>query len=109
LAAGARRRAVRAAPLIGPCCRFYLARAPAPMMPGRSSGGSGVIWSAGPAPGLTPSPGRSWPLSAAAVPISALQCCPSLSDAAVLARALAARRRMLPAAAGNAPACAGSG
>jgi len=39
---------------------------------GLSSGGSGVIWFAGPAPGLAPSPGRSWPRSAAAVPIIAL-------------------------------------
>ena len=38
-----------------------------------SSGGSGVIWSAGQAPGLAPSPGRCGPRSAAAVPINALQ------------------------------------
>ena len=40
---------------------------------GRSSGGSGVIWSAGPASGLAPSPDRSWPLSASAVPINTVQ------------------------------------
>jgi len=42
-------------PLLGPRCRFY------PSRPGRSSGGSGVIFTAADTPGLTPSPGRSWP------------------------------------------------
>src|SRR5215468_12761948 len=42
---------------------------------GCSSGSSGVICSAGRAPGLTPSPGRSWPLPAAAVPINAFADC----------------------------------
>src|SRR5262249_56698035 len=46
-----------------------------PVRQGRSSGGSGVIWSAGLAPGLTPSPGRSWPRSAAGVPINAFADC----------------------------------
>ncbi len=37
-------------------------------VPGRSSGGSGVIWSAGPAPGLPPSPVRSWPTVSGSCP-----------------------------------------
>jgi len=35
---------------------------------GRSSGGSGVIWSAGPAAGLPPSPVRSWPAASGSCP-----------------------------------------
>src|SRR5690349_19282976 len=62
-------RGSRPTPL-GFCCRFYWAPySPAGRYGHRSSGGSGVIWSTGQAPGLTPSPGRCGPLAAAAVPI----------------------------------------
>ena len=44
-----------------------------------SSGGSGVIWSAGPGPGLTLSPVRSWQAVSGSCPIDAVQA-PRISD-----------------------------
>jgi len=68
------RRGAATARSVYSCCRFYwagrslAARAGRPFL--RRLRGDLV---AGPAPGLAPSPGRSWPRSAAAVPIHAVQ------------------------------------
>jgi hypothetical protein len=58
-------------PLEVSCGRLYWARAASgekERTRGCSSGGSGVIWSTGPASGLAPSPDRSWPTASGSCP-----------------------------------------